>query len=85
MKLLVKWNDFISEFLYLVVEVSVPEETWKDNLYNKLSLCMQELTMPVYNDDDKTFWEFIDYCSCIVMNIENMERIKACLNSSANT
>jgi hypothetical protein len=41
--------------------------------------------MPAYNDNDKTFWEFTDYCSRTVMNIENMERIKACLNGSANT
>jgi hypothetical protein len=41
--------------------------------------------MPAYNDNDKTFQEFIDYCSRTVTNIENMERIKACLNSSANT
>jgi hypothetical protein len=85
MKPSVKWNDFISEFLYLVAEASVPEETWKDDLYNKLSLRMQELTMPAYNDDDKTFREFTDYCSHTVTNIENMERIKACLNSSTNT
>jgi hypothetical protein len=41
--------------------------------------------MPAYNDDDKTFQEFTDYCSRTVTNIENMERIKACLNGSANT
>jgi hypothetical protein len=27
MKLSVKWNDFISKFLYLAAEASVPEET----------------------------------------------------------
>jgi hypothetical protein len=85
MKPSVKWNDFISEFLYLAAEASVPEETWKDDLYNKLSLRMQELTMPAYNDDDKTFREFTDYCSRTATNIENMERIKARLNGSANT
>jgi hypothetical protein len=46
---------------------------------------MQELTMPVYNNNNKTFQEFTDYCSHTAMNIENMERIKAYLNSSANT
>jgi hypothetical protein len=85
MKPSVKWNNFISKFLYLVVEASVPKETWKDDLYNKLSLCMQELTMPAYNNNDKTFQEFMDYCSHTVTNIKNIERIKTCLNSSTNT
>jgi hypothetical protein len=85
MKPSVKWNDFISKFLYLAAEASVPEETWKDDLYNKLSLHMQELTMPAYNNDDKTFREFMDYCSRTATNIENMERIKARLNGGANT
>ncbi|KAF7183950.1 hypothetical protein CNMCM7691_004440 [Aspergillus felis] len=84
MKPSAKWNDFISEFLYLTAEASVPKESWKDNLYNKLSLRMQELTMPAYNNDDKTFREFTDYCSRTATNIKNMERIKARLNSSAN-
>jgi hypothetical protein len=46
---------------------------------------MQELTMPAYNNNDKTFREFTDYCSHTATNIKNMERIKAHLNSSTNT
>jgi hypothetical protein len=41
--------------------------------------------MPVYNDNNKTFQEFTDYYSYIVINIKNMERIKAHLNSGTNT
>jgi hypothetical protein len=41
--------------------------------------------MPVYNNNNKTFQEFTDYYSCTVINIKNMERIKAHLNSGTNT
>lgn len=51
----IKQHDFLSEFLYLAAEAGVVEETQKDDLYNKLTLYMQELTMPAYNNDTKSF------------------------------
>lgn len=77
-----KWHDFLSEFLYLAAEAGVVEETWKDDLYNKLTLRMQELTMPAYNDDTKSFREFTDYCNRTATNIENMERIRSRMNNA---
>lgn len=79
----IKWHDFLSEFLYLAAEAGVVEETWKDDLYNKLTLHMQELTMPAYNDDTKSFREFTDYCNRTATNIENMEQICSRMNNAS--
>lgn len=57
-----KFHDFLSEFLYLAAEAGTAEDSWKDELYHRITTELQKMTM---NEKlrDGTFKGFSDYCS----------------------
>ena len=52
-----KFHDFLSEFLYLAAEAGVAEDSWKDELYIKLTTKLQELCI-TESYKDGPFQEF---------------------------
>lgn len=63
MKTTDKFHDFLSEFMYLAEEAEIPEDTWKDELYHKLTTKLQELTIPESIKPNGSFQEFSEYCA----------------------
>jgi len=65
-----EFHDFYSEFLYLAAEANVPEESWKEELYQKLTIKLQQLTIPEAVNTNGTFQQFSDYCSQTANRLE---------------
>lgn len=65
-----KFHDFLSEFFYLAGEAEVNEDDWKSELYHRLTIKMQELTIPESVRASGTFQEFSDYCSQTANRLE---------------
>jgi hypothetical protein len=77
MKVSDSFQEFLSEFLYLASEAEVPEDTWKEELYHKLTTKLQELTMTELIQQEKTFRQYTDVCSQVANRlgiIENRNR-----------
>lgn len=64
-----KFHDFLSEFLYLAAEAGVAEDTWKDELYIKLTTKLQELCI-AESYKDGSFQEFSSAVSQTASRLE---------------
>lgn len=82
MKITDKYHDFLTEFLYLAAEARIPEDQWRDHLYDKLTRKMQEITMSAYIDD-KTFREFTNYCGKVANNLESLQNKNISFSTTA--
>jgi hypothetical protein len=65
-----KFHDFLTEFLYLAEEAEINRDDWKEELYQKLTAKLQELTIPEALRANGTFQEFADYCSQTANRLE---------------
>jgi Zinc knuckle len=64
-----KYQDFLTRFLGMAAEAKVPEIDYKDELYNKLTFKLQELTASGWIND-QPFSDFSTYCSKIANGIQ---------------
>jgi hypothetical protein len=68
-----QFHDFHSNFIYWASEAEIPETTWKDELYHRLTTELQKLTIPK-SIDDSDFQEFSDYCSQMANRLEVIKK-----------
>jgi hypothetical protein len=68
-----QFHDFHSNFIYWASEAEIPETTWKDELYHRLTTELQKLTIPK-SIDDSDFQEFSDYCSQTANRLEVIKK-----------
>ncbi|OJJ78408.1 uncharacterized protein ASPGLDRAFT_138972, partial [Aspergillus glaucus CBS 516.65] len=64
-----RFHDFLSEFLYLTTEAGVAEDTWKDELYVKLTTKLQELCI-IASYQDGPFQDFSNAVSQTASRLE---------------
>ncbi|KAL2812138.1 hypothetical protein BDW59DRAFT_155358 [Aspergillus cavernicola] len=68
--------EFYSEFTYLAMEAKIPEEDWREELFERLPDSIAKLALPCFLDDTRTFDEFVTHCSRTTSTIDTIEKNK---------
>src|SRR6266850_2996693 len=78
------YHDFLTEFLYLAGEASIPPIQFKEELYEKLTYRLKEVMM-FHRESSCTFEEFSIHCSHAANTIQSIAVAEAKARTATRT